>query len=367
VDFWNLAGRAGRLTKDLSGNIICLRVINKKNRWDKPDKDLKVVKVKEISTVESILMTNKSKFYTNIGKSIEGKPFTRKSISDNEKKMLDSYANILAYHSLTKTDSILRSKFIDHNKEGTSILHKIDSNIEVPKEILAQSTNIKLVYQNNILTLAKMLPEVPEEVNYKSCLAMLNILYDYYNWKEEESGGRKPLVKDKSILTYYAVLMNSWINSKPLNVIIKDVINYYTLNKRIIFLRSDQAVIFDPKNRFHINKLVNTIVSDIENVLRFKIKNYVSNYTLLINEIEEDSSVIDWSEYLEYGTTDKITIELQNLGFPRHLATLLKNKYIHFFIIENNVITDFYAEELISAFDKERFYDEFIELSNILE
>ncbi|MDP5266756.1 DEAD/DEAH box helicase [Shouchella clausii] len=30
VDFWNLAGRAGRLTKDLSGNIICLRLKNKK-------------------------------------------------------------------------------------------------------------------------------------------------------------------------------------------------------------------------------------------------------------------------------------------------------------------------------------------------
>lgn len=30
IDFWNLAGRAGRLTKDLSGNIICLRLIKKK-------------------------------------------------------------------------------------------------------------------------------------------------------------------------------------------------------------------------------------------------------------------------------------------------------------------------------------------------
>ncbi|MEB2282593.1 DEAD/DEAH box helicase [Lysinibacillus xylanilyticus] len=368
VDFWNLAGRAGRLTKDLSGNIICLRVINKKNRWNKPDKDLNVVRVKEISKVESILMTNKAKFYTNIGKSIEGKHFTRKNISDNEKKMLDSYANILAYHSLTKTDSILRSKFIDYNQEGTSILHKLDSNIEVPKEILAQSTNIKLIYQNNILTLGKMLPKVPEEVDYKSCLAMLNILYDYYNWKGEESGGRKPLVKDdKSILTYYAVLMNSWINSKPLNVIIKDVIKYYTSNRRVIFLSSDQAVLFNPKNRFHINKLVNTIVSDIENVLRFRIKNYVSNYILLRSEIEDDSSVADWSEYLEYGTTDKIIIELQNLGFPRHLATLLKNKYIHFFIIENNIITDFNEEKLKNAFDKEKYNEEFIELLEILD
>lgn len=34
VDFWNLAGRAGRLSKELSGNIICVRIEDKKNRWE---------------------------------------------------------------------------------------------------------------------------------------------------------------------------------------------------------------------------------------------------------------------------------------------------------------------------------------------
>ena len=32
IDFWNLAGRAGRLSKELSGNIICVRYSDKKNR-----------------------------------------------------------------------------------------------------------------------------------------------------------------------------------------------------------------------------------------------------------------------------------------------------------------------------------------------
>ncbi len=370
VDFWNLAGRAGRLTKDLSGNIICLRLINKRNRWDKPEKDLKVVKEKETSKVESILMTNKGKFYTNIGNSIEDKPFTRKNLSENEKKMLESYANILAYHGLSKTDSILRSKFIDNNKVGTQILNKIDVKNEVPKEILAQSMNIKLKYQNDILTMGRMLPKVPDEVSYDSCLALLSTLYDYYNWKDEESGGTKPLAKNKKILTYYAVLMNSWISSKPLNLIIKDIIKHYVSNKKDIFLNNNISEPFDTNNRYHINKVVNNAISDIENVLRFKVKNYVSNYILLNNEIQESGGLprsVDWSEYLEYGTTDSIIIELQNLGFPRHLATFIKKNYIQFFVIEDNVITEFLENELKEHINKVQYNEEYVEIAEILD
>ena len=33
IDFWNLAGRAGRLTKDISGNIFCVNILIKKGYW----------------------------------------------------------------------------------------------------------------------------------------------------------------------------------------------------------------------------------------------------------------------------------------------------------------------------------------------
>lgn len=240
---------------------------------------------------------------------------------------------------------------------------------EVPKEILAQSMNIKLKYQNDILTMGKMLPEIPDSVNYDTCLELLMTLYDYYDWRTEESGGTKPLVKNKNVLMYYAVLMNSWINSKPLHLIIKDIIEYYVYNKKDIFLSNNLSEPFERNNRNHINKVVNNTVSDIENVLRFKVKNYVSNYILLINEVKQKEGSpksVDWSEYLEYGTTDNIIIELQNLGFPRHLAAFLKKNYIDYFIIEDNVITDFYENELNKSIDRKKHYEEYIEIAEIL-
>lgn len=46
VNFWNLAGRAGRLAKDLSGNIFCARIIDQEGYWKKT-KEIEKVKNKK--------------------------------------------------------------------------------------------------------------------------------------------------------------------------------------------------------------------------------------------------------------------------------------------------------------------------------
>jgi superfamily II DNA or RNA helicase len=370
IDFWNLAGRAGRLTEDLSGNIICLRIIDKRNRWENPEEDLQVIKDKSVEDVSSVLMTNKGKFYINIGHSIKNEPFTRKNVTENQKRMLDSYGNILAYHTLSKTDSILRSRFIDRNSQAKEIINYLEKLNKIPDKILSQSSTIKLVYQNKILSSSKKIMNIPKNTGYRECLDLLNSLYELYNWEKEESGGRNPLVRNKAVLGYYAVLMNSWINSQPLNVIIKKTINYFDENSREISINNRDIVLFEKDNRAHINHIVNNVVSDIENVLRFKIKIYVKNYIDLLNiKYQKDEGDIDiqsWDNYLEYGTTDLTIIELQNLGFQRHIASFLKNKYLDFFIMENGVITDFLEKELKEQLQKSKFKQEFEEISNTL-
>lgn len=77
VDFWNLAGRAGRLSKELSGNIICVRIEDKKNRWDNPNKDLEVVRNKKIEAVKPLVINGQKNFYTNLDYSLRNKDFTR--------------------------------------------------------------------------------------------------------------------------------------------------------------------------------------------------------------------------------------------------------------------------------------------------
>lgn len=315
-------------------------------------------------------MTDKRKFYENIGRSIKNEPFTRKTVTENEKKMLDSYGNILAYHALSKTDSILRSKFIDRNSNAKEIINYLEKFNRVPEKILSQSSTIKLIYQNKILSSSMQFIEIPESTGYQECLNLLNILYELYDWEREESGGKNPLVRKRSVLEYYAVLMSSWINSQPLNIIIKKTINHFDEKNKEIFINNGESVLFEKNNRAHINHVVNNVISDIENVLRFKIKNYVKNYVDLLTveqqENDEPVNILHWDNYLEYGTTDLTIIELQNIGFQRHIASFLKSKYLDYFVIENGVITNFLENELKNQLQKSKYKQEFEEISKTL-
>lgn len=53
VDFWNLAGRAGRLSKDLSGNIFCVNLYNQEGYW-KDEKKFKFLGIKILKKLSQL-------------------------------------------------------------------------------------------------------------------------------------------------------------------------------------------------------------------------------------------------------------------------------------------------------------------------
>lgn len=186
-------------------------------------------------------------------------------------------------------------------------------------------------------------------------------MYDYYNWKEEESKGRNPMVNQKARLQYFAVLMYSWMKSTPLNMMIINIINYYKRKGEI--WDNNEMIPFDPKNRNHINLIINNLISDIDNVLRFKIKNYFLNYYLIVSEkVGKENAGANWAEYVEYGTTDAVIIELQNIGIPRHLSMIIKDNCAEFLTFEEGVLVDIDAQKLIESVDCNKYKDELEEL-----
>jgi len=360
VNFWNLAGRAGRLTKDLSGNIFCVRVFDKEGYWKK-QKEVDIIRKRKVSIVESRLMKkNDGNFFKNISNSLNNLPFTNKRLSTDIRKSISMYGNILVYHEMVKSDSILHNRFLEKNTDGRETLKKLTSKIEVPEHIISQSTNIGVRIQNSIFS--KSMIGLPLETDYLSCLKMLNILSDSYEWGNEE----KDFISNQGQLKYYAVLIHSWVNSKPLKYIILNTIRYYNETKRNLFIQGNQYVRFDKDNPIHINILINQLISDIENVIRFKIKNYVNNYILLLEE-KGHKTEANWSDFLEYGTTDSLIIEIQNLGFPRHLATFLKENHSDCFVLEDDSIVDFSEKKLKKEIDRKKYSNEFKELKELFE
>lgn len=338
---------------------------DKKNRWDNPAQDLKVVRNKQIDQVQPLIIKGQKNFYKNLECSLKSKQFTRTNYSQGEKEVWDHYANIVFSHQASKTDSILMSNFLKKNDDGKKLLEKIEKDNNIPLYIIEQCSNIKISYQNQIWErLDGQKAAFPEEVTSQTCLTVLNELYDYYNWEEEESKGRNPMVKQKSRLNYFAVLMYTWMRSTPLNLMIINIIEYYKRKGEI--WDKNEMIIFDPSNRGHINLVINNLISDIDSVLRFRIKNYFSNYYMIAAEKNgKDIAGVNWSEYLEYGTMDPVIIELQNIGIPRHLSMLIKDEYNEYLSFEDGVLIDVDAEKLLENIDCQKYKDELAEFETI--
>lgn len=369
IDFWNLAGRAGRLSKDISGNIFCVNLYNQSGYW-KESKDISILRNKKISKVEPQILSKKNEnLYKNISNYFQEKDYTNKSLSSEKKKIIEMYGNILLFHDSISNDSVLKDKYLDSNENSITLLKKTRTSLKVSPEILATSIGINVANQNKIAT--NDVPQLPLTTTYEDCLKVLSILYEQYNWVNTESSGRNPMIRKKSQLKYYATLMDSWINSRPLKVIIQKTIDFYynNGNERDMYIRQEDGRIkpikFDKQNETLINKLINNVVGDLENILRFKIKNYVSNYqALLKNKNDSNSEISDWASYIEYGTTDTNTIEIQNLGFPRNLAIFLRDNYADAFIRnEEGIIQNVNEDYLLENIDKNKFKFEYEELA----
>jgi hypothetical protein len=111
--------------------------------------------------------------------------------------------------------------------------------------------------------------------------------------------------------------------------------------------------------------VVNEIITNIDNILRFKLKNYFGNYyEILVEKLGKDKAGKNWGEFLEYGTTDFRIIELQNIGIPRHLASYLLQHYKIFFEFENNILISFDREKLLDDMDSSSV--EFKELLDVI-
>lgn len=310
LDFWNLAGRAGRLSKELYGNLFVIRV-------DGTSTSHRLLEFDELPKIESKVLSGKANFYKNIGNVLENKEMTNKSMSAKNKREIADYATILAYQRKKNISSQLVDKFIQKNNKSSEIFKKI-SEIDVPKDILMVSTTIKPKYQEYVYKeQEKLIFQAKYDAN--TCRKILEMLSKKYNWAEEED---KRYLGNKKRLGYYSVIMSEWIQSKPLNLMIYSTIRYHEKNKVLIPINNNPSNLepFSIYKATHINHVINELLKDVENIIRFKVKNYVMNYLKLTEQDEGE-----WQNYLEYGTNDNTVIELQKIGFDRQVSLELIN------------------------------------------
>lgn len=365
IDFSNLAGRAGRLKYELNGNVICIRHSTKNNSWQGIDVDRDLIRSSDITNVESKIITGKGNFYTNIGLAIENKKFTNKNATENQKKIWKHFGNLIVMHANENNSSMLIKGFLEDNKKAKKIISESEKNNKVPIYILEQSSEINPKYQNQILNMKENYI-FPKEVTKENCKDVLETLYNCYNWKDEESKGDRPLVRNYKRLGFLKHLMYNWMHSKPLKLIISASIRFYSM-RGMIYNKIGYPENFSNKNRDQINQVINDIMGTIDNDLRFKVKNYMSNYYLLMCEkYGKENAGADWTNYIEYGTTNLRNIELQKIGIPLYLAKFLLENVKDGIEFKGDILVNIDKIQILSSINKEKNIDEYNEVKKIL-
>lgn len=167
----------------------------------------------------------------------------------------------------------------------------------------------------------------PLEINYQTILEFLKSLYKKFRWEIYEP---RDELGNINKLSYYATILNQWINGTYISQIIDNSIKHAEKTK----------IIYDYSNKQNytgsieqINIIINNTLDTIEKIIKFKIENYFSKFSELYKKKKEiDNLENDWYEYLAYGTNRKEIIELQKMGFSREIALKIykSSKYIIF-------------------------------------
>ena len=294
IDFWNLAGRAGRLKHELSGNIYCIK--DSEKTW----KDIDILKKKEDITLEPTVSSRIDKNLKKIEKLLLNQDIAG---TEKEKEILKYIANIICIDTMeigTEYKSPIIQQLIDQNKNeiicyAKEKTHKFD----VPLTVLSSNQSINIGIQNKVYKiLVNKKIKLPSRIDYETCLKVLNVFYKLYEWEQTEKD-----FKSKDSLRYYALLMNKWMNGVSLNQIINESITYYDSNKLDFYVNHNYVGKFDKNNIGHINVLINNIIDDIEKKLRFILEKYFNHYYLVLTELlGEDNAGVNWAQFLEYGT-----------------------------------------------------------------
>lgn len=307
IDFWNLAGRAGRQGKEFQGNVICVDVTDSK-LWNGEPPSIKKKYVIEPS-VDMVVQ--------NIDQLIDfieaGTP--RKEASSNP-ELEYGFGYFLGEH--IRNDGLNNSPFLDsYEKETVKIVEKTIAeslqDIEIPKEIILKNPAVSPIAQQKLLQFFK---ECDEEIEqYVPLLPESDEALDQYCRIVEKISGF--LSGDPAAITYpHALLVVEWMRGYSLSRIINRNWKYWK-----------------EKNK-NLQTVIRDTMRDIEEYARFKFVKYSScyidilKYFLECNGYEEIvKDIPELSLWLEFGVSQGTQISLMSLGLTRTSAIAI-SEYI---------------------------------------
>ncbi|HKV95498.1 MAG TPA: DEAD/DEAH box helicase [Candidatus Angelobacter sp.] len=304
-DFWNLAGRAGRLTKEFHGNVWCVFA----RPWE--------VNPLEGDRLEEITSAFRSTLAAQPERVLDAikKPNTHKGNADDVYSQ--AFGRVFVDYHLGERELKELTDFVPKAKQ--SILQEINKQCvdiaakkTLPNDVFSRNSMLSPLELEGLAaflrkqpSLTSWIPVIPRsESGYavmKKIFGKINEIF-FHN--------------ENQLHIYYCWLANQWIRGASLKELI---VNKLTRNGI-------------PDNQRAISEAIRELFEELEQTVRFKYVKYLRAYNDVLRSILEargDKKAIEEMVALhlliEYGAWDKTLISLMSLGVSRTSAILLKS------------------------------------------
>lgn len=312
VDFWNLAGRAGRQGKEFQGNIICIDT-NNHDLWAGTLYRTKT-KYPINSSVESVLKNKGHEIIQYISNDLTGDLSRRNPLYEHAiTYVMDEYTRNNGLMG-AKISSFLPAEMLNGFQNA---IKSMLENIEIPNDILLRHQGISPVAQQTLLNyfkgyskdLQQLIPLMPEDSN----------AIDNYNKVISRIQKHIEGAPFSKYNFYKAMLVVKWMRGYTLARIISENEKFYNSEKS--------------KIKKKLPAIIRETMRDIEEYVRFLFVKqsacYVDILSYYLSSINSElvNQVPSLNIWLEFGASQDTQIALMNLGLSRTSAIAL-SEYI---------------------------------------
>lgn len=317
VEFWNLAGRAGRLGKDFEGNVF---IINRGKWRNDPLQGNKKQTVRP--SIIRNLEEKSDELLTFINDNNHPSGQTKNQGFENAfVKLFNDYTK----GNIDKTfDYLTNEGELHYQKEIINVLEQVKQIITVPQSLLEKNITISPYRQQAMLDylFKKIEKEGPERfiplhpsMDWKKTHESMWRMFKRIHTNFERLPG-----KNKSHF-YFAPLALRWMRGDSLRRLIDDAYEY----------RKKQS-----KREPSIATIIRNVMQNIEQDLRFRYVKYTSCYIDLLKHVLIETGNEDYIEsiptiplFLELGACSKTMVSFIGVGLSRTTAGILASKTVN--------------------------------------
>lgn len=327
VDFRNLIGRVGRLEYNLYGNVFLVAISEKAK--EKYEQLLEAdIKPQTLSVEKGLTKPQKRNVIEAlVAGTVEFEEYPRGTQSGDSYDLMRKFGITLLNDILRDRDTLVRREFTKLMKPGEEdeIRHKFQNRTDYLQEnditvSVDQSESLYQAIAQNGLEFPKIFED--GSFDYDELTQFLERLCSIFKWEiyEADTLGHVGKYSHKhGKLSWYQVILAQWVRGNGLSAIMYQAIkNKEDYPKGAMYI--DREYMDYDYSRNHKNIVISDVLSVIDEVILFKLSNYFLKVSKAYKEIKGKDPDHDWYEFVEYGSTNEDTINIQKHGFSRESA-----------------------------------------------